>query len=193
MTVVPFLRPPIAQLTALLMLGALLPACTTTTIEPELVQTPGQTYETIVVGEIAVEQDIWQGRLPYLREGLIGKLKESGAFSQVLETVPEQVGSSAIILTGTVTEVEKGNKALRFLIGFGAGRARAEGVFEIQDSQRAVLARFTSAKAYSGGAGIGGFDMIDMDELMGELGTATAESVIRWSNGESLEPPRKNE
>lgn len=66
-------------------------------------------------------------------------------------------------------------------------------MFEIADAQGITLTRFSGRKAYSGGVGIGGFDMLDMDELMSELGVATAESVIRWSKGESLEPPAKNE
>lgn len=58
----------IAKLTALLILGLLLPGCTTTTIEPELVQKPAQAYDTIVIGEIGAEQEMWAARLPYFRE-----------------------------------------------------------------------------------------------------------------------------
>ncbi|RMD62325.1 MAG: DUF4410 domain-containing protein [Alphaproteobacteria bacterium] len=176
----------------ILALGLLLSACTTTTIEPTLVTKPMRVYDTVFIGDIDSSEKIWQGRLPYFREGLVDKLHEAGLFTQVSDTVPETLPESAILVSGTVTEVDKGNKALRFLIGFGAGRARVEGNFAIADKS-GVLARFTSAKAYSGGAGIGGIDMMDMDELMTALGEVTAESIIRWSKGESLEPPKKQE
>ena len=69
----------------------------------------------------------------------------------------------------------------------GAGRERVTGLFEIADASGAVLARFENAKAYSGGAGIGGFDMLDLDELMEKFGAETADAVVRWSKGQALD------
>ena len=97
----------------------------------------------------------------------------------------------AIVVSGKLTEIDKGSTAARWIIGFGAGRAIARGTFEIKDAGGATLARFESRKAYSGGAGIGGANLLDMDDLVRKLGEETANSLIRWSNGEPLEPPAK--
>lgn len=46
-------------------------------------------------------------------------------------------------------------------------------------------------QAYSGGAGIGGASFVSMEQLLSELGETTAGSVVRWSKGEPLQPPRE--
>ena len=102
---------------------------------------------------------------------------------------PEKLPPSSILLSGKITEVDKGSKALSFIIGFGAGKAHASGLFRIRDDSGDVLAKFESREAYSGGAGIGGVDLLDVDDLMQRLGEETANSVIRWSQGGSLKPP----
>jgi len=170
----------------------LLPSCTTTTVTPEYVNGPSRNYDKVIIGDISVADELWETRIPYLRRGLVAALRDDGEFSEVLDSVPESVPEGAIVVSGQVTEVDKGDKALRFLIGFGAGRAKAAGLFSIGDAQGATLARFESRKAYSGGAGIGGFDMLDTDELMGKLGEETGHAISRWARGEPLEPPEKN-
>ncbi len=43
------------------------------------------------------------------------------------------------------------------------------------------------------GAGIGGADFLDMDDLMERLGTETANSLIRWRNGQPIKQPNTGE
>lgn len=176
----------------LLAVGIFLSSCTTTTITPEVVNAPKRDYHKVVIRDIGATDQLWESRLPYLRRALVAKLRENEQITEVFDPAPEAVPEDAIVISGDVTEIDKGNKALRFIIGFGAGRSKAAGTFSIHDAQGTVLARFESRKAYSGGAGIGGFDMLDMDEMMEELGEETALSIIRWTKGEPLEPPKKN-
>ncbi len=171
--------------------GVFLASCTTTTITPEVVNAPSRDYDKVVIGDIGADDELWETQLPYLRKGIAEKLREDEKFAEVFDPTPEAVPEDAIVISGQVSEIEKGSKALRFIIGFGAGRAKAAGLFSIHDAQGTILARFESRKAYSGGAGIGGFDMLDMDEIMEELGKETALSIIRWAKGESLEPPKQ--
>jgi len=180
------------RLFLLLVVGIFLPSCTTTTITPEFVQAPTRDYDKVVISDIGVADELWEARLPYLRRALVAKLREDEKFAEVIDPAPNPVPKDAIVISGKVTEFDKGDKALRFIIGFGAGRAKAAGLFSIHDAQGMILAQFESRKAYSGGAGIGGFDMIDMDELMQKLGEETAQSIIRWAKGEPLEPPKNN-
>ena len=52
------------------------------------------------------------------------------------ETIPQE---SILRLVGTVTEYKEGNRAARYLIGFGAGRAKVKAHIKIVDSGGAVL------------------------------------------------------
>ncbi len=88
---------------------------------------------------------------------------------EMIDTVVVAAGAvppSAVVISGKLTEIDKGSTAARWIIGFGAGRAIARGTFEIKDTDGVTLARFEGRKAYSGGAGIGGANFLDMDDLV---------------------------
>ena len=170
----------------------LLGACTTTTITPELVQpAPEQKIDTVVVAELTSEDELLELYIPHLRQGLVARLREAEDFREVIVGSASPAPPAAIVISGKLTEIDKGSTAARWIIGFGAGRAIARATFEIKDAGGATLARFESRKAYSGGAGIGGANLLDMDDLVRKLGEETANSLIRWSNGEPLEPPAR--
>lgn len=180
--------------TLIIMVGSIiLSACTTTTITPEITERPSQRVDTIAVGNLEAADTLWEDKIPYFRRALVERLRESKAFRQILDPAPEPLPEGTVRLSGHVTEIDKGSQALRLLIGFGAGRARAAGTFEIRDQDGTLLARFESRKAYSGGIGIGGIDLLDMDELAQRLGEETADTVIRWSQGRPLQPPQSEE
>ncbi len=167
-------------------------AITSTTITPELVQpAPEQKIDTVVVADLTSEGELLDLYIPHLREGLVARLREAGDFREVIVGSASPAPPAAVVVSGKLTEIDKGSTAARWIIGFGAGRAIARGTFEIKDAGGAALARFESRKAYSGGAGIGGADFLDMDDLAQELGEETANSLIRWSQGGPLEPPAK--
>lgn len=165
--------------------------CTTSTITPELVTTPPQTYSTVAVGEITMEGDLWHHLIPHFRHGMLNALRESEAFANTVELEEGTPLQEGIIVTGEISEVDEGSAAARWIVGFGAGRAKARGNFTIRDSNGVELARFGARQAYSGGAGIGGASFVSMEQLLSKLGESTAGSVIRWSKGEPLEPPRE--
>ncbi|MCP1336970.1 DUF4410 domain-containing protein [Futiania mangrovi] len=172
--------------------GLVLAGCTTTTVTPEYVSKPQEPATGVAIGELTADNELWALYLPYLRAGLVAELRESNAFAQVYDPAPETLPAQTVLLTGRLTEVDRGNRAARWIIGFGAGRAKARGAFEIGGTDGTSLAKFESWKAYSGGAGIGGADFLDMEDLVQELGKETAGSVVRWSKGQPLEPPRED-
>jgi len=170
----------------------LLGACTTTTITPQMVRpAPEQKIDTVVVADLTSEDELLELYIPHLRQGLVARLREAGDFREVIVGSVSPAPPAAIVVSGKLTEIDKGSTAARWIIGFGAGRAIARATFEIKDAGGATLARFESRKAYSGGAGIGGANFLDMDDLVRKLGEETANSLIRWSNGEPLEPPAR--
>ena len=144
----------------------------------------------MAIGEITAADPSWELRLPFMRDALVEQLRSDEFFTRVLDPAPETLPADAVLLTGEVTEVEKGNRTLRWLIGFGAGSAHAIGNFELSGDDGATLASFESRKAYAGGFGIGGLDLVDIDELMEKLGEETGKSIGRWARGEDLAPPQ---
>jgi len=95
--------------------------------------------------------------------------------------------AESLVLTGTIHEVEKGSAAARFWVGMGAGQSRVQGEFEVESTEGKPLARFTARKSYLGGTGIGGGDMLPLDDLVGRLGELVAESTDKWLKGEKLD------
>ena len=187
-TVAIFRFPTVAFIALIVALGA----CTTTTVTPEFAQSPAKKYQAVALGDITVtDQKIWGHLLPHYRRAFVERIREDKTFVTVLDPAPDPLPESAILFTGKITEVDKGSKAWRVIVGFGAGRARVKGLFQIRDPRGAVLAKFESKKAYSGGAGIGGFDLLDMQDLMAKFGQDTADSVISWSKGKGLEAAPK--
>jgi hypothetical protein len=165
----------------------LLAACTTTTITPATSQRPAQNYTAVALGDVQIPDKQWEPELLHFRSGFIARLKETKSFTDVDEATGSSAAPGTVIVTGTITDIDKGNKALRILIGLGAGRERVEGNFQIVGADGVTYAKFNSAKAYSGGAGIGGVDFVDIDDLIEKYGAEIADVVARWAKGEPLD------
>jgi hypothetical protein len=87
---------------------------------------------------------------------------------------------SALVLNGTVTEVEKGSAAERCWVGLGAGQQRVVGEFVINAADGTKLAAFSARKSYLGGLGTCGYDMMTLEELVGQLGELAAQRTDKW-------------
>lgn len=179
----------LALAVSLLAFSVLATSCTSTRISPKEITPALKTYQHLAVGEIGVVDELWEGHLPFLRRGLKDRLQEKGEFGTILDPAPDTLPPNTLLVTGQVTNVEKGNEALRLLIGFGAGAESISGDFALYDESGTQLGAFQSNKSYAGGVGIGGVDLMEMDDLMQKLGEETADAIIRWTKGEPLLPP----
>jgi hypothetical protein len=168
-------------------LGAAMPGCTFQSVKPEVSLAPPQQYTTFILGEIRAEDRAWDGLQHHFRKGVVEWLKEKKAFETVLDTAPAAPVGSAITLSGTITEIDKGSVALRILVGMGAGQAKVKGVFEIKDSAGSTLVKFAARESYLGGAGMGGAGLLDMDDLVKRFGETVAQTALKWSRGEPIE------
>jgi Domain of unknown function (DUF4410) len=161
--------------------------CTFKTVKPEFVTAPPQKYSIAAVGDIVMEDKLWDYLIPYFRRGLVNGLLEQKAFEKVLDSAPESLPESAILLSGKIYEVNKGSTALRWIVGFGAGRAKVRGVFEICGCDGKKLVKFEAQESYAGGAGIGGANYLDIEDLTQRLGKTIAIRTVLWSRGEKIE------
>jgi hypothetical protein len=155
---------------------------------------PGRTSAepptALVLGEVQIADARLSGtekelyRLKF-RQGVEAWFAKTNVFESVLSGT--NVPPRSIVLSGTIGEVEKGSAAARFWVGMGAGQARIQGEFEIKDAAGQSQTRFTARRSYLGGTGIGGSNMLSMDELTFRLGQTVAETIFRWLHGQKLE------
>jgi hypothetical protein len=105
----------------------------------------------------------------------------------VLKDVPTtNLPPTVLVLNGTITEVEKGSATARILVGMGAGQERAQGEFALHAPDGTKLTAFVARKSYLGGSGIGGWDMMKLEDLIDQLGQLVAETTDKWIRGEKL-------
>lgn len=181
-----------------------LAACTTVTVTPESALAPTQTYTAVVLTKVTVKDPEFSYLGPFFREAFIRRLKELKAFPSVADaaSAPVADGASApgahgasvpvaaapalpgtIDVSATITNVNKGNAALRFLVGMGAGREHITAQVHLTSANGTPISEFEVRKAYSGGFGIGGITMIDIEGLTKQLGEQCAQSLVDWSKG----------
>jgi Domain of unknown function (DUF4410) len=174
---------PYSKGAALVLAGAVtLSGCTGTTVRPSMPhQEVARTYSTVAVGEIAGSDELWHNYTVEIRRELASELIATKAFSQVLDPMPTPLPADILLVSGHITEVEKGNAAARWLVGFGAGRAHLTAEFELKDAGGTHVGTYSVRKTYAGGAGIGGAGFLDMDDLAKKLGKDAADSLAQWA------------
>jgi Domain of unknown function (DUF4410) len=173
---------------ALLVVWMLLSAgCTFSAVKPEVAGTlPSRPPAVLIVGNVEVASPVWESHVPRLRHSIADWLTRNGGFGSVLVTPLSETPPDAVVLAGTITEVDKGSTALRWIVGMGAGQAKVKGDFEIRDPGGRVLARFTVRETYLGGAGIGGAGFLDIDDLVKRFGETVAETTKKWAAGQPV-------
>ncbi len=83
----------------------------------------------------------------FYQSELVRRLRESGLFDKVVnlsETSFQPGAERALKLEGTITNLSGGSRALRFWIGFGAGRSKAQAETRFVDSQSGQVVLVTA-------------------------------------------------
>jgi curli biogenesis system outer membrane secretion channel CsgG len=70
-----------------------------------------------------------------MNEELIKQLQETAKFKEVLREgeKPSDASTPTLMLVGTVTEYNPGNRAARYMVGFGAGKTKVKAHVKILD------------------------------------------------------------
>ncbi|MHC1744726.1 MAG: DUF4410 domain-containing protein [Syntrophobacteraceae bacterium] len=163
----------------------ILAGCTFKRVHPEVFRAPTQKYAIMAVGEVSSADKLYEHLALQFRRGFIQKLRAAQAFETVQDPAVEPVPESAVLFSGQLTNVEKGSTAMRWIVGMGAGKAYIMGRFTITSPSGEVLAKFDAHESYLGGAGIGGANLLDMDDLARKFGETVAEKTIKWSRGDA--------
>lgn len=160
-------------------------ACAFATVKPTAVTAPPQKYRSLVIGEVAGEKVSAELKTKFV-SALKEKLTAAEVFDVVVISGQNDAPAPSVTLTGTISEFDEGSGALRWLVGFGAGRAKVTGEFRLADGMR-ELAQFSATRTYAGGLGIGGVGFLSMEALLDRLAATVTESVQRWTRGDPLE------
>lgn len=163
-------------------------ACTTVTVTPQATNPPPpQTYKNVVLGTVDAKEPGSAYVIGFFREGFVRRLRELKAFESVSDSAvtPATTPPTAdtVVVSATLTEVDKGDMALRLFIGMGAGRERVAATITAMNGDGTALGGFEARKAYSGGAGLGGGTFIDIEGLTTQLGEQAAQSFVDWTQG----------
>jgi len=164
--------------------------CSSTTVTPEEVLSPPEAARTIAVGEIEAVPERWKRLVRFYRKGLVRGLRESEAFDAILDPAPRDPLPGSITVSGKITDVDEGSEPARFLVGLGFGSAEVAGRFEIAAAGSERLAVFEQRQVSTEGTGQGAhWNPVYVEDMMEQLGEETALTIIRWRDGEGLEPP----
>jgi hypothetical protein len=164
--------------------------CSSATVTPEDVRPPTATVRTIAVGEIEAGPERWKRLVRFFRNGLVRRLLESEAFDTVLYSAPKSPLPGSITVSGRITDVDEGSEAARLLVGMGFGSAEVAGRFEIAAAGSERLAVFEQRQVSTGGTGRDAhWNPVYVEDLIEQLGEETASTIIRWRDGQDLQPP----
>ena len=167
----------------LLLLSA---ACTPTTIRPK-VATPAsadlQSFHAVAVGAVDASDPQFAYLSPLFRQAFMDKLRELRAFDTVSDNPATPPDPRAFVITATLTEIGKGNVAVRLLIGLGAGHEYVTAHLVIKGVDGNTIGAFDVHKVYAGGIGIGGASFVDIDDLVKKVGAQSAVSFVDWTHG----------
>lgn len=174
--------------------GWLVSGCTFSNVKPSMkAAVPVERVERLVIGSVEITDPRIAGPqqeilLHAFRLGVKEWIVEHGAVlavtEDVLVTVPP---AQSLLVKGTIHNVEKGSQALRFWVGMGAGQAKMKGTFEVLDASGKKVNQFEVNRSYLGGAGAGGWDMVEMEDLARQLGQSVGETIAEWVAGKNLD------
>jgi hypothetical protein len=117
---------------------------------------------------------------------LAARLSKLGFFAKV--TVVDDntpVPSEALVIEGRFVKLDPGNRATRYMVGFGAGRSGVQIAGLVKDGSSKAVAEFTQERF--GAMGVAGGN--SMDKLTSDsrsIGQDIAEFIDAWARGKSL-------
>jgi hypothetical protein len=159
-----------------------------TDVEPLAEQPGAPPVQRLVVGRIEPAKPEFERWTRQYRRALVAHLRDSKHFAEVVWPAPMSLPADAAMISGVLSEVDGGNETLRYLIGFGVGGPSLAGRFTITDATGGQLALFDqSAHSGDGDGFTAHWNQVYMEDEVDAFAAATAEALVRWSQGEGLD------
>ncbi len=94
-------------------------------------------YQNVQVMRFDVQRgvDFPDDYLVTMMEDIVKQLASTNRFVQVLRQgeTPAEANAPVVQLAGTITEFKKGNRAVRYMVGFGAGKTKVKAHIKFLD------------------------------------------------------------
>jgi hypothetical protein len=134
---------------------------------------------------------------PYFQSELVRRLRETNLFTKVInlsETSFTPGPEKALRLQGNITRLDPGSRALRYWVGFGAGRSKAQTELQFVDVQSGAVVMVIADRRVAAYGVFGGDSEEHLQESFGDMARDLARFLTRLSKGEAPEaknpPPR---
>lgn len=159
-------------------------------IEPSIELRPTAPVRKIAVGGFDSTDPDRLRIARHFRRELAARLRDSDAFEAVLLPPPPSLAADAVLVTGRMIEVSDPSDMLQFFLGgYGPGIGSVRARIKLQDAAGRTLARFDdNAHSGDGSSPVVPWSGSDSDEMTAAMAGGTADAIVRWSRGESLEP-----
>jgi hypothetical protein len=152
-------------------------------------EAPPATVSVLAIGPIVADDANHRREVRRFQRALFERLHDSWAFERVLSPPPATLPQGAVVLTGHVHRIGDGAEALRFVGFSGVGAPRVRARFEIREDAGVRLAAFSqSVRSFEGTGYAAHWNPVYLDDVVDELAERTADAIVRWRHGESLQP-----
>ena len=134
----------------------------------------------------------------YFQSELVRRLREANVFARVVnlsETSFTPGPEKALRLQGSITRLDPGSRALRYFVGFGAGRSKAQAELNFVDVQSGEVVMVIADRRVAAYGIFGGDSEEHLQESFGDMARDLARFLTRLSKGDAPEtkipPPRR--
>jgi len=154
-------------------------------------------YRTVVVGLMKVaeaevnddEDRKLAAEMPrFFQSELVRRLRESGLFATVINASETQYTPSAdkaLMLEGEIVRLAPGSRALRYFVGFGAGRSKAQTEVRFVDSQSGAVVLVTADRRVAAYGVFGGDSRDHLRESFDDMARDLTRFLVRLGRGEA--------
>lgn len=124
----------------------------------------------------------------YLQTELVRRLRDTGLFTRVVnasETDYTPGSEKTLVLDGEITRLAAGSRALRYLVGFGAGRSKAQSEMRFLDGQTEAVLMVTADRGVAAYGIFGGDSRDHLRESFDDMARNVGKFLVRLNRGEA--------
>jgi len=125
---------------------------------------------------------------PYFQAELVRRLRESGLFGRVVnasETDYTPGDEKVLVLDGAITRLAPGSRALRYFVGFGAGRTKAQAEMRFLEGATGEVVMVTADRSVAAFGIFGGDSRDHLRESFDDMARNLGKFLVRLSRGEA--------
>ena len=161
-----------------------------------------RTYTVLAVDKLPVSPEAINddedrkvaGSMPtYFQSETVRRIREANLFAKVVnlsETSLTPGSDKTLKLQGKITQLDPGSRALRYFVGFGAGRSKAQAELIFVDAQSGDVVMVIADRRVAAYGIFGGDSEEHLQESFGDMARDLARFLTRLSKGEP--PETKN-